>query len=242
MPTRKSSGAAVLNVHVAKPITIPSGCSRLVPTGLAMAIPTGIYGRLASRSGLAAREIHVQAGVLDSDYRGELLVWVQGSSEDSFAVRIGDRVAQLIFEQISVSNCEEHEDLGTTERGSNGFGSAGPRDESSESLSKGGSTDVYDTANTVSSDFDRHLHHSNATTTNGDNTTQKNATTNVIMISKVSEYSASGNSVPACCQSSALSTDDDFERLAQIHNMGAILRSVTIASGPTMSHRLKGRM
>jgi len=81
-------------------------------------------------------------------------------------------------------------------------------------LPKGGSTDVhdtstdvYDTANTVSNDVDKHLHYSNATTTNGD------------------MHVASGNSVPACYQFSALSTDEDYERVSQIQSMGAIHRS-----------------
>jgi len=69
--------------------------------------------------------IDTLAGVVDSDYRGELKVILYNTSEEEFAIRIGSRVAQFIIEKISMPEVQEVQDLNLTERGNNGFGSTG---------------------------------------------------------------------------------------------------------------------
>merc|ERR1712172_87216 len=86
----------------------------------------GTYARIAPRSGLAAkRMLHVGAGVVDADYRGEVGVVLFNHGPEAFEVAPGDRVAQLILEKIAMLQCEEVESLDCTARGAGGFGSTG---------------------------------------------------------------------------------------------------------------------
>merc|ERR1719319_237928 len=91
-----------------------------------MAIPHGTYARLAPRSGLAWKHgIDVFAGVIDADYRGEVKVILYNTQDEAFTVKTGDRIAQLILEQIATPEVAVVEDLEASVRGSGGFGSTG---------------------------------------------------------------------------------------------------------------------
>lgn len=107
--------------------TVKAKGKELVKTDLQVMIPEGCYGRVAPRSGLAVKNfIDVGAGVVDSDYRGNVGVVLFNFSDEDFVVRRGDRVAQLICEKIAYPDLEEEkENLTNTDRGSNGFGSSG---------------------------------------------------------------------------------------------------------------------
>lgn len=95
-------------------------------TGLSIACPTGTYGRVAPRSGLAVKKfIDVGAGVIDADYRGEVGVVLFNFGVEDFFVTTGDRVAQLVLEQVCMVPAVEVEELSDTERGAGGFGSTG---------------------------------------------------------------------------------------------------------------------
>lgn len=95
-------------------------------TGLSIAIPEQTYARIAPRSGLAVKKfLDVGAGVVDYDYRGEVGVVLFNHGEEDFEVKVGDRIAQLILERISMADCVETDMLFDTERGSAGFGSTG---------------------------------------------------------------------------------------------------------------------
>jgi dUTP pyrophosphatase len=97
-----------------------------VRTGLAVSIPAGFYGRVAPRSGLAVRHgLDVLAGVIDADYRGEILCALVNHGEESFEIEPGARVAQLIIEAIAQPEPAWAEDLEETTRGAGGFGSTG---------------------------------------------------------------------------------------------------------------------
>jgi dUTP pyrophosphatase len=99
-----------------------------VRTGISVSIPDGHYGRIAPRSGLAAKfGCHVLAGVVDADYRGELIVLltVLSKSPAPLVISHGDRVAQLIIERASTPDVEVVDSLDDTSRGSGGFGSTG---------------------------------------------------------------------------------------------------------------------
>lgn len=107
---------------------LPPGGQHQVKTGLVIVVPLGHYGRVAPRSGLAARAgIDVLAGVIDPDYRGELTVLLINLSSTPTRIEKGDRIAQLILEKISTPDVEEVDDLApyATERGEGGFGSTG---------------------------------------------------------------------------------------------------------------------
>lgn len=126
LPTRGSAHAAGLDIYSIERVVIPPGGRAAVRTGLAVAIPAGFYGRVAPRSGLAVRHgLDVLAGVIDSDYRGELLCALVNHGEEAFEVEPGARVAQLVVEAIATPAPVWAEDLEETGRGAGGFGSTG---------------------------------------------------------------------------------------------------------------------
>ena len=126
LPSRGSAGAAGLDLYAIERVTIAPGGRAAVRTGLAVAVPAGFYGRVAPRSGLAVRHgVDVLAGVIDSDYRGEILCALVNHGREPFEVEPGARVAQLVVETIATPEPAWAEDLEETERGAGGFGSTG---------------------------------------------------------------------------------------------------------------------
>jgi dUTP pyrophosphatase len=126
LPTRGSEGAAGLDLYAIERVTIAPGARAAVRTGLAAAVPEGFYGRVAPRSGLAVRHgIDVLAGVIDSDYRGEILCALVNHGDAPFEVEPGARVAQLVVEAIARPEPDWAEELPETSRGAGGFGSTG---------------------------------------------------------------------------------------------------------------------
>jgi len=126
MPVRGSDFAAGFDLSSAEAVTVPARGKAIVKTGLAIAIPANTYARVAPRSGLAAKKmIQVGAGVVDYDYRGEVGVVLFNHGPEDFPVAVGDRIAQLILEEISMVSCVEVESLDETMRGEGGFGSTG---------------------------------------------------------------------------------------------------------------------
>ena len=94
LPVKGSEHAAGYDLLAAAPTVIPARGKGLVSTGISMAIPIGNYGRIAPRSGLAAKNfIDVGAGVIDADYRGEVKVLLFNFSEVDFSINAGDRIA-----------------------------------------------------------------------------------------------------------------------------------------------------
>ena len=126
LPSLGSVNAAGYDLNALQATTVPARGKVLVSTGLAFAIPVGNYGRIAPRSGLAAKHsIDVGAGVIDADYRGEVKVLLFNFSDKDFSIVPGDRIAQMIIEKYSPTELVEVEDLDSTERGAGGFGSTG---------------------------------------------------------------------------------------------------------------------
>lgn len=125
-PTKGSQLAAGYDLYSVEDTIIKAGERALVSTGLSLAIPEGSYGRVAPRSGLAVKHgIDCGAGVVDADYRGELFVLLFNLSKEDYQVKVGDRIAQLILEQIVNPPVEVVSNLTETERGAGGFGSTG---------------------------------------------------------------------------------------------------------------------
>lgn len=126
LPSRGSERAAGLDLCAVERVTLAPGARAAVRTGLAVAIPVGFYGRVAPRSGLAVRHgIDVLAGVIDSDYRGEILCALVNHGREPFEIEPGARVAQLVVEAIATPEPAWADDLEETERGAGGFGSTG---------------------------------------------------------------------------------------------------------------------
>ncbi|KAL1534851.1 dUTP diphosphatase [Salvia divinorum] len=126
LPSRGSPLSAGYDLSSAVETKVPARGKALVPTDLSVAVPEGTYARIAPRSGLAWKHsIDVGAGVVDADYRGPVGVILFNHSDDDFEVKAGDRIAQLIIEQIVTPEVAEVDDLDSTARGSGGFGSTG---------------------------------------------------------------------------------------------------------------------
>ncbi|EFB29916.1 hypothetical protein PANDA_005926, partial [Ailuropoda melanoleuca] len=125
-PTKGSARAAGYDLYSAYDYTLPPMEKALVKTDIQVALPSGCYGRVAPRSGLAAKHfIDVGAGVIDEDYRGNVGVVLFNFGKEKFEVKKGDRIAQLICERIFYPEIEEVQVLDDTERASGGFGSTG---------------------------------------------------------------------------------------------------------------------
>ena len=126
LPTRGSPLAAGLDIYSVERVMIEAGARASVRTGLAVAIPVGFYGRVAPRSGLAVRHgLDTLSGVVDSDYRGEILCVLINHGDAPVEIEPGARIAQLIVEAIALPEPVWAEDLDETERGAGGFGSTG---------------------------------------------------------------------------------------------------------------------
>lgn len=104
--------------------TLKPGERKLFKTGLYMAIPNGLYGRIAPRSGLAYKNgIDVMAGVIDEDYRGEIGVILINLGQEDKQINVGDKIAQMIFENYTRCDFTVVDELDDTNRGIGGFGS-----------------------------------------------------------------------------------------------------------------------
>lgn len=127
IPTRGSEEAAGLDLYSVEDIVLGSGARELIQTGVGMDIPKGYVGIVKSRSGLAARHgLEVGAGVIDSDYRGEIKVLLYNNSLNTYHIKAGDRIAQILLIPVLMDvEVEQVYTLDQTDRGYEGFGSTG---------------------------------------------------------------------------------------------------------------------
>ena len=128
LPGYATDGAAGMDVCAAESLTIRPSARALVATGFAVAIPPGYEIQVRPRSGLAFKQgisVLNTPGTIDSDYRGEVKVLLANLGEDDFAIRKGDRVAQLVVAPVQRGIMRAVENLDDTARGEGGFGSTG---------------------------------------------------------------------------------------------------------------------
>ena len=132
IPTYGSEYAAGADLYACTDgdITINPGETILVHTGIAMELPLGTVGLIYARSGLASKKDLAPAnkvGVVDADYRGEVMVALHNHSDIPQTVEHGERIAQLVVAPFLAVNYEEAEELSDTVRGEGGFGSTGTK-------------------------------------------------------------------------------------------------------------------
>ncbi|WP_421836826.1 dUTP diphosphatase [Novosphingobium sp.] len=128
LPAYATAGAAGMDVVSAEDVDIAPGARHAVATGLAMAIPEGFEIQVRPRSGLALKHgvtVPNTPGTIDSDYRGELKVIMINLGAETFSIRRGDRVAQLVLAPVTQASWLEVDTLDETARGAGGFGSTG---------------------------------------------------------------------------------------------------------------------
>lgn len=130
LPSYATPGSAGMDLRSSERIVIRAGETALVPTGLFMEIPFGYEGQVRPRSGLALKHgitVPNTPGTIDSDYRGELKVILMNLGKADFVVEPGDRIAQLVFAEVTQGELIPVEELSETERSSGGFGSTGTK-------------------------------------------------------------------------------------------------------------------
>ena len=132
LPTYHSAHAAGLDVVAGVPadasVALAPGGRALIPTGFALELPAGYEAQLRPRSGLALKSgvtVLNSPGTIDADYRGEVKVLLVNLGAESFVVRRGERIAQLVVARVEHVRIEPVSELGGTSRGEGGFGSTG---------------------------------------------------------------------------------------------------------------------
>ena len=130
LPTYGSAQAAGadLYAHLEAPVTFGSGETAFIPTGIALEVPVGCAGLIYARSGLACKRGLAPAnkvGVVDSDYRGEIIVALHNHGKAPQTVENGERVAQFVITPVLTPAYEMVEELSDTARNQGGFGSTG---------------------------------------------------------------------------------------------------------------------
>jgi len=125
-PKRSSEHAAGADLFAVESFILAPGERRTISTGLSMAIPAGYVGLVWPRSGLALKHgIDTMAGVVDSDYRGEVKVLLINHGKHPFKIQKGDRIAQMLIQKVESANYRMMDVLPGTRRGEKGFGSTG---------------------------------------------------------------------------------------------------------------------
>ena len=130
LPERAHKQDAGLDVYSDESITLEKGKMYTIVTGVAISIPNGFYGRLKARSGLTLKTpLNVKEGTIDSGYHGEIKVIanLKETGVDTYKIEKGDKIAQLIVQQVPEFEIEEVTNLGESDRGEKGFGSTGFR-------------------------------------------------------------------------------------------------------------------
>lgn len=130
LPTYGSEQAAGADLYACLEgeITIPAGQTVFIPTGLAMEVPAGCAGLIYARSSLGTKRGLAPAnkvGVIDSDYRGQVMVALHNHGREDQTIQPGERVAQLVITPVFTPGFREVDDLSDTDRGVGGFGSTG---------------------------------------------------------------------------------------------------------------------
>jgi len=127
LPTKTNELDAGWDLYSTQQVTIAPGCRQLISTGIALEIPPGYVGLIWPRSGLSVKKgCDVLAGVIDSPYRGEIKVCLQNCDKiENIEINPGDRIAQILFQQVPQFQLILAEELSDTHRGDGGFGSSG---------------------------------------------------------------------------------------------------------------------
>lgn len=125
IPTKGHPSDAGWDLYANEDIELWPEETKLISTGIAISLPKDFVGLIWDRSSMGVKGVHRYAGVIDSGYRGEVKVCLHNASSDFYNINCGDRVAQLLIQEIPILTLYEVEELDSTDRGSGGFGSTG---------------------------------------------------------------------------------------------------------------------
>ncbi len=124
LPKKHNKNDAAYDFFSIEDIKLVAGQTSLIHTGICMEIPAGYYGQIQSRSSIALKGVFVTGGVIDSGYRGEIMVITNNISTDTYEVKKGDRIAQIIFHKINNFDLIEVTSLDEINDRGGGFGSS----------------------------------------------------------------------------------------------------------------------
>ena len=130
LPSYESEGSSGMDIraNVKEPVVLNPGEIRLIPTGFAVSVPLGYEAQVRPRSGLALKHgigLVNSPGTIDSDYRGEVGIILTNWGSESFPIRRGDRIAQMIISKVYKADFVVTDTLDETSRGQGGFGHTG---------------------------------------------------------------------------------------------------------------------
>ena len=124
-PTKGHMNDAGWDLYAFETISIPAGATVLVSTGVAIAIPKEHVALIWDRSSMGVKGVHRHAGVIDSEYRGEVKVCLHNTTKESYHIERGDRIAQMLIQEAPTFIQHVVHELDSTNRGDGGFGSTG---------------------------------------------------------------------------------------------------------------------
>ncbi|MCO6494295.1 MAG: dUTP diphosphatase [Bacteroidetes bacterium] len=130
LPQYQTTGSAGMDLmaFLENEIEIPAGKTALIPTGLFFELPQDMEAQIRPRSGLAFKHgitVLNSPGTIDSDYRGEIKVLLINHSDNTFTIKNGERIAQVIFSKVTQINWKATQSLSQTDRGAGGYGHTG---------------------------------------------------------------------------------------------------------------------
>jgi dUTP pyrophosphatase len=125
LPRYSHKGDAGMDLFSAVDDLLRAGEVKPVPTGIQMAIPEGYVGLIWDKSGVSLAGVHRLAGVVDAGYRGEVRVVMANLGKESFIIKKGMKIAQILIQPVETVEVVEAEELDDTSRGQGGFGSTG---------------------------------------------------------------------------------------------------------------------
>ena len=124
-PTKGHVNDAGWDLYAFETVSIPAGATVLISTGVAMAIPKGYAGLIWDRSSMGVKGLLRHAGVVDSNYRGEVKVCLHNTTKEPYHIERGDRIAQMLIQEAPTFIQHVVNELDSTDRGDGGFGSTG---------------------------------------------------------------------------------------------------------------------
>ena len=126
LPGYAHPGDAGMDLYSCEDCTIKSGELKSIKTGIAMEIPLGFVGLIWDKSSISSQNgIHRLAGVIDSGYRGEIIVVLANLGRQDFEIKKNQKIAQMLIQKVERMQIEEESELSDSSRGKNGFGSTG---------------------------------------------------------------------------------------------------------------------
>lgn len=128
LPSYAHEGDAGLDIFALESCTLKAGERKTLRTGISYELEPGFVSLIWDKSGLASKHgLKTMAGVIESNYRGELMIVLLNTSDVDYQIEKGDKIAQMLIQPITTANVEEAEELSEANRGTGSFGSSGKK-------------------------------------------------------------------------------------------------------------------